>query len=141
MGVLGFHRRQEPTPSLRPSVSGTHKCNHMISATTNCVSHYSLDWHCLRLQRATLYSSTLYCTTLPLINTPLRRSASIDHGTNTRYLLGYGIVQAKGYYMSADPECPAPEKDITKYHDVSALERRKQYVQRLKQRDITPRTD
>ena len=57
------------------------------------------------------------------------------------HLLRYGVVQAKGYYMSADPECPGPERDTTRYHDVSTLERRRQYVQRLKQRDITPRTE
>ena len=56
-------------------------------------------------------------------------------------LLEYGIVQAKGYYMSADPECPAPEKDTARFHDISALERRRQYAERLKQRNIAPRTE
>ncbi|KAK5465344.1 hypothetical protein LTS15_001907 [Exophiala xenobiotica] len=55
-------------------------------------------------------------------------------------LLKYGIVQAKGYYFTVDPECPARERDTTKYSNISALERRRQYVERLQKRDITSNT-
>ncbi|KAK5464962.1 hypothetical protein LTS15_001525 [Exophiala xenobiotica] len=55
------------------------------------------------------------------------------------HLAQYQFEPAKGILLTCDPECPTPEDGPANY-DIPALERRKAYVTRLKQRDITPRT-